>query len=365
MSDKVFRTCPITRLERFGRETVLWIQAPDIAAKAVAGQFVMVGLPRPRANFLKRAISIHAIDGAEVALAVLTVGDVSVALSRLTVGDPVEVIGPLGNGFDLDIQGLLVAMVAGGIGHAPFRFLAAALADQTKDITLYAGGRDRAALSGLGWADKMGLKTVLASEDGSIGQGGYVTTCSATCRLPRKCMFAGPCPCCALCRPWPWPAPFPASCRWKGRWPVGSGSAWAAPAPVLTRPRRMRKYVPMDRFFGRRRSSWMVDLRVDFCGLTFKNPVSTASGTYGFATEYGAFVPVDRLGSVTTKGLTLEPRQGNPGLRVTETPAGMLNCIGLENPGVDAFIRDILPQMRARLAWRRIRKSLPILAAIR
>ena len=57
----------------------------------------------------------------------------------------------------------------------------------------------------------------------------------------------------------------------------------------------------------------MVDLRVDFCGLTFKNPVSTASGTYGFATEYGAFVPVDRLGSVTTKGLTLEPRQGNPG----------------------------------------------------
>ena len=105
MSDKVFRTCPITRLERFGRETVLWIQAPDIAAKAVAGQFVMVGLPRPRANFLKRAISIHAIDGAEVALAVLTVGDVSVALSRLTVGDSVEVIGPLGNGFDLDIQG--------------------------------------------------------------------------------------------------------------------------------------------------------------------------------------------------------------------------------------------------------------------
>ncbi|MFR9292107.1 MAG: hypothetical protein ACLVKS_02910 [Peptococcus niger] len=114
MSDKVFRTCPITRLERFGRETVLWIQAPDIAAKALAGQFVMVGLPRPRANFLKRAISIHAIDGAEIALAVLTVGDVSVALSRLTVGDSVEVIGPLGMA-DLDIHARPVAMVAGGI----------------------------------------------------------------------------------------------------------------------------------------------------------------------------------------------------------------------------------------------------------
>lgn len=194
MSEKVFRTCPITRLERFGRETVLWIQAPDIAAKAVAGQFVMVGLPRPRANFLKRAISIHAIDGAEVALAVLTVGDVSVALSRLTVGDPVEVIGPLGNGFDLDIQGRPVAMVAGGIGHAPFRFLAAALADRTKDITLYAGGRDRAALSGLGWADKMGLKTVLASEDGSIGQEGYVTDLLGDLSPATQVYVCGPLP---------------------------------------------------------------------------------------------------------------------------------------------------------------------------
>ncbi|MFP5527332.1 dihydroorotate dehydrogenase [Peptococcus simiae] len=94
----------------------------------------------------------------------------------------------------------------------------------------------------------------------------------------------------------------------------------------------------------------MVNMQVDFCGIPFKNPVSTASGTYGFAIEYGSFVPVEDLGSVTTKGLTLQARQGNSGVRVVETPAGMLNCIGLENPGVDAFIQDILPRMRDRLA---------------
>lgn len=90
----------------------------------------------------------------------------------------------------------------------------------------------------------------------------------------------------------------------------------------------------------------MVDMRVDFCGLTFKNPVSTASGTYGFAMEYNQLVPVAQLGSVTSKGLTLHPRRGNAGVRIIETPAGMLNCIGLENPGVDVFVADILPQMR-------------------
>lgn len=91
----------------------------------------------------------------------------------------------------------------------------------------------------------------------------------------------------------------------------------------------------------------MIDMQVPFCGLTFKNPISTASGTYGFATEYAQVIDVTALGSVTTKGLTLAPRRGNPGVRIMETPAGMLNCIGLENPGIEAFVEDILPKMKA------------------
>lgn len=92
-----------------------------------------------------------------------------------------------------------------------------------------------------------------------------------------------------------------------------------------------------------------VKLQTTFAGVTFDNPVSTCSGAYGFGIEYGEFVPVEKLGSITTKGLSYQPQQGNAGVRITETPSGMLNCIGLENPGIDTFKRDYLPKMRARL----------------
>lgn len=88
---------------------------------------------------------------------------------------------------------------------------------------------------------------------------------------------------------------------------------------------------------------------VDFAGINFKNPVSTCSGTYGFGLEYGRFVAVEKLGSVSTKGLTLHPRRGNAGIRITETPSGMLNSIGLENPGAVKFKQTVLPQMVQRL----------------
>ncbi|MDD2421412.1 MAG: dihydroorotate dehydrogenase [Heliobacteriaceae bacterium] len=89
----------------------------------------------------------------------------------------------------------------------------------------------------------------------------------------------------------------------------------------------------------------MVDLQVNLGGLVLKNPVTTASGTFGFGEEYAAFVDLNRLGAVTVKGLTLEPREGNPAPRVAETPAGMLNAIGLQNPGIYRFIREYLPSL--------------------
>ena len=78
--------------------------------------------------------------------------------------------------------------------------------------------------------------------------------------------------------------------------------------------------------------------------VEFKNTVLTASGTYGFGLEYARIIDVSRLGGIATKGLSMKPRMGNPGERIYETPAGMLNSIGLENPGVESFIRDYLPQ---------------------
>ncbi len=82
-----------------------------------------------------------------------------------------------------------------------------------------------------------------------------------------------------------------------------------------------------------------VDLSVDLGrGLVLRNPLLVASGTFGYGVEYGDVVDVDRLGAICSKGTTLRPRVGNPPPRVTETPAGMLNSIGLQNPGVDAVL---------------------------
>ena len=78
-------------------------------------------------------------------------------------------------------------------------------------------------------------------------------------------------------------------------------------------------------------------------GLTIKNPVMTASGTFGYGLEYGDFIDLNRLGGVLVKGTTLHPRQGNPYPRMAETPSGMLNAVGLQNKGVDYFCKHIYP----------------------
>ncbi len=85
------------------------------------------------------------------------------------------------------------------------------------------------------------------------------------------------------------------------------------------------------------------DLTVFLAGIKMKNPVMTASGTYGFGDAYTDFYALGELGALVVKGVTLEPRRGNPPPRLAETPAGLLNSIGLENPGVEAVLKHYLP----------------------
>ena len=87
-------------------------------------------------------------------------------------------------------------------------------------------------------------------------------------------------------------------------------------------------------------------LKTELLGCTMKNPLIGASGTYGFGEEYAPFYDPEIIGGISSKGLTLNPRPGNTGQRVYETPSGMMNSIGLENPGVKHFIEEILPEMR-------------------
>ena len=87
-------------------------------------------------------------------------------------------------------------------------------------------------------------------------------------------------------------------------------------------------------------------LATDFAGIKLKTPVMGASGTFGFGIEYKDFLDLGDVGAIISKGLTPLPRPGNTGVRVAETPGSMLNCIGLENPGIDVFLRDILPRVQ-------------------
>ena len=90
----------------------------------------------------------------------------------------------------------------------------------------------------------------------------------------------------------------------------------------------------------------MERLATNFAGIKMATPVMGASGTFGFGIEYSDFLDLDKVGAIISKGITPLPRAGNEGVRIAETPAGMLNCIGLENPGIDVFLRDILPKVK-------------------
>lgn len=91
-----------------------------------------------------------------------------------------------------------------------------------------------------------------------------------------------------------------------------------------------------------------VDMSVNLAGVELKNPVVVASGTFGFGREFDQFYDISALGGICCKGLTLHPREGNPPPRIAETPAGILNSVGLQNPGVEGFIEHELPWLREK-----------------
>ena len=89
----------------------------------------------------------------------------------------------------------------------------------------------------------------------------------------------------------------------------------------------------------------MADLKIDYCGIEFKNPIVTASGTFGFGEEYGEYTELSEYGGFSAKGLTRTPRPGNKAPRIAETPSGILNSVGLQNPGVENFAAEIMPEL--------------------
>ncbi|MCD8391321.1 MAG: dihydroorotate dehydrogenase [Firmicutes bacterium] len=88
-----------------------------------------------------------------------------------------------------------------------------------------------------------------------------------------------------------------------------------------------------------------MNFKTTFCGVEFKNPIVTASGTFGFGEEYGEYAALEEYGGIGSKGITRQPREGNKPPRIAETPSGILNSVGLQNPGVEVFSNEIMPRL--------------------
>ncbi len=284
-------------------------------------------------------------------------------LTSLLPGDELQIIGPLGTGFSLpdDIQtvrkpGLSpeICIVGGGIGVAPVAFFAESLPDKSYDF--FASFRS----AGYGLRNVRADSLSITTEDGSEGTRGMlsaVLTAALIRERGYKVIFAcGPVPMLAYLKDLAAETGVRCYVSMEARMLCGVGACLGCVVPtvsgnarvckdgpvfdagqlVFEKPSPKRKPLPID---------YMPDLTVRIAGVKFSNPVMAASGTFGFGQNYRGMEDVDVLGGIVGKGVTLEPRLGNSGQRIIEVASGNINSIGLQNPGVRAFIDDELPAM--------------------
>ena len=153
------------------------IKAPWIAKKASPGQFVNVRLNTVNEPLLRRPISLHGIDvdNGIISLLYLVVGRGTEMMTKMENGETIDLLGPLGKGFSTSFKGRRTVIVAGGIGSAPFYPLMEALKEKKKNITMIYGARDAESLTCLDLYEEEGVKVVKVTEDGSVGEKGFVT----------------------------------------------------------------------------------------------------------------------------------------------------------------------------------------------
>lgn len=356
------------------------------ARMPLPGQFFMLRSEKSQ-QLLARPISVFHAEktshGAEISFLILLKGKGTKELCTLEADEKIQILGPLGNIFPRpsdsaspDTQNKKVLIAGGGIGVAPVANFAESLPPKTYDfIASFKSG-------------SYGLENIhpenltITTDDGSVGirgmitaaidaekikQGGYsavyacgpapmlnyIKTVSESsgvqCWLSMESRMAcgvGVCLGCVIpttkgnlrcCKDGPvfdskilsFPKPEPSKIKPKSdgaSLPLVGTSLPPTPSPRGTAPKTP-------------------DLSVKINEITFQNPLIGSSGTFGFGTEYASIFDVNKLGGIASKGLTLEPRQGNSGIRIWETPSGLMNSIGLQNPGIPHFIEHELPEM--------------------
>jgi len=329
------------------------------------GQFFMIH-PERSNTILSRPISVYHVnqcdDGKnEIQFLILVKGKGTQELCSLMNNDKVNLLGPCGKGWDLSDAGKKILIVGGGIGVAPVAGLAETLPDGSYDF--YASFKS----GSYGLEHVKANKLVITTDDGSVGVHGMLPaalTEEAVREGNYDAVYAcGPTPMLGYVKQVAEKAGVKCWLSMEARMACGVGVCLGCTIETTEGKKRCCKDGPVfdsriltfdkpaDSVAGikvqprRLPLEGEADLSVDIAGVHFNNPVIGCSGTFGFGTEYSTVFDVNRLGGIASKGLTLEPRQGNNGIRVWETPSGLMNSIGLQNPGIAHFIENELPEM--------------------
>lgn len=325
----------------------------------LAGQFYMLRAMKT-GILLGRPISIFHAEktphGVELQFLILVKGKGTQELCALEADDKIQLLGPLGNTFAKPEATDKVCIVGGGIGVAPVAGFSENLNPNTYDF--YACFKS----GSYGLENVKAKNLIITTDDGSVGTKGMVSAVLTAQKLKDEgysVVYA--------CGPTPMLAYIKAICQeanvkcWismEARMACGMGVCLGCTIPTTEGYKRCCKDGPI--FDGtileflkpvatvkRPPLTEEPDLSVEIAGVKFKNPLIGSSGTFGFGTEYAPLFDVNKLGGISSKGLTLEPRQGNSGIRLWETPSGLMNSIGLQNPGIPHFIEHELPEMMA------------------
>lgn len=357
----------------FGSVHLLKVRLEADSQEPAAGQFYMLHAMRSDV-LLGRPISVYHSekkDNGEVELSflILLKGMGTRELCSLEPGDKLNLIGPCGNRFPAPEKEVStgsttgkVLIVGGGIGVAPVAGFAETLTNVSYDF--YASFKS----GSYGLENIKPQKLVITTDDGSVGVHGMLPAA-----LTEDVLRAGNYEAVYACGPTPMLAYIQKICQAVGvkcwlsmeaHMACGVGVCLGCVIDTTEGKKRCCKegpvfdgdiliFKPVTEVAGikvqPRREPLAAadepDLSVNIAGVKFSNPVIGSSGTFGFGVEYKTLFDVNRLGGISSKGLTLEPRQGNDGIRLHETPSGLMNSIGLQNPGIPHFIEHELPEM--------------------
>ncbi len=337
------------------------------------GQFYMISSEKSK-NYFDRPISVYrcrealSADGRskslELDFLILKKGSGTAELCSMTPGEKVRLKGPLGNTWlsllDKDEADAVragkskVCIAGGGIGIAPVANLASTLADKSYDFfACYRSGT-------YGLEDVKARSLTVTTDDGSVGIRGMITSALTADKIRSegyKYIFAcGPTPMLAYIQKIAAECGVKAFLSMEHRMLCGAGACLGCTiqtklgtirvckdgpvfdSEILQFPAPAPRNTPLAK-------GEEPDLGVTIAGVYFKNPVIAASGTFGYGQIYRSFADVSEWGGISSKGTTLEPRQGNPGERSIETPSGNINSIGLQNPGMEEAVKTLIPEM--------------------